>query len=455
MNAPLRGYTLDFIQSMLTEKSGRASGWFGDLELRSVFQPAFSLPQKHAVGFEASLRAVDAKGNPVSPESLFGPVQNYAETAMLDMLSATIHVHNFFSRRPSHGVLFINLHPEVLLDFGNSAAFLDSLFDYYEIGPQKVMIDIPGSVLEHERLEDAIASYRSLGCQISVDDFGVDNTNLDSIWHVAPAIVKIGRPVVTEAMKERRKRQALPRAVSLLHEMGTLVLMEGLESSDQALLAIDADADFGSGYFFGPHIDSVAEFSQPQDLLDKLWKSYREQRASGRPDEHGTRLSLENEALHSSQVKGLRKASPADIARYREQRHPYLSAIQNIAAKVKSGSAFEGSCEMFLGLPGAVRCFLLDGSGRQIGDDVFSTRPPARQGVDFYSLEARSEGDWFRRDFFRRAINEPEVVQATRQYGSLTGYVRCVTFSMATRNINGKPVVVCGDVDWSMHTQMD
>jgi EAL domain-containing protein (putative c-di-GMP-specific phosphodiesterase class I) len=454
MNAPLRGYTLDFIQSMLTQQSGRASGWFGDLELKSVFQPAFSLPQKHAVGFEASLRAVDPKGNPVSPESLFGPVQNYAETAMLDMLSTTIHVCNYFSRRPSHGVLFINLHPEVFLDFVNSAEFLSSLFSHYEVAPRKVMIDIPGSVLEHERLDDAIACYRSLGCPISVDNFGVDNANLDSIWHTAPVVVKIGRSVVTEAMREQRTRQMLPRAVSLLHEMGTLVLMEGLESRDQALLAIDADADFGSGYFFGPHVDGVAEFFEPQDLLNKLWISYREQRISGRTDERVTRASLENETLHSSHAKGLRKASPADIARYREQRHPYLAAIQNIAAKVKSGAPLESSCDAFLGLEAAIRCFLLDGNGRQISADIFSARPPARQSVDFYSMAAHNEGDWSRRDFFRRAINEPEVVQATRQYCSLTGYNHCVTFSMATRANSGKLVVICGDVDWSTHAQI-
>ncbi len=454
MNAPLRGYTLDFIQRMLTEQSGRASGWFRDLELKSVFQPAFCLPQKHAVGFEASLRGVDPNGNPVSPETLFGPVENYSEMAMLDMLSTTVHVHNFFSRRPSHGVLFINLHPEVFLDFGNSAGFLTSLFSHYEVAPQKVMIDIPGSVLEHERLDDAIACYRSLGCLISVDHFGVDNANLDSIWHTAPAIVKIGSSVIAEAMKQQRTRQILPRAVSLLHEMGTLVLMEGLESEDQALLAIDADADFGSGYFFGPHVDDVAEFSEPDDLLNKLWNSHREQRVSVRPNERVTRVSLENETLHSSKVNGLRKASPADIARYRQQRHPYLAAIQNIAAMVKSGAALESSSDAFLGLEGALRCFLLDGSGRQIGTDIFSAHPPARQSADFYSMGALYKSDWSRRDFFRRAINEPEVVQATRQYCSLTGYLHCVTFSMATRAGNGKPVVVCGDVDWSTHARI-
>jgi hypothetical protein len=121
---------------------------------------------------------------------------------------------------------------------------------------------------------------------------------------------------------------------------------------------------------------------------------------------------------------------------------------------VKSGAALESSSDAFLGLEGALRCFLLDGSGRQIGTDIFSAHPPARQSADFYSMGALYKSDWSRRDFFRRAINEPEVVQATRQYCSLTGYLHCVTFSMATRASNGKPVVVCGDVDWSTHARI-
>ncbi len=454
MNAPLRGYTLNFIQSMLTEEAGKVSGWFQDLQLKSAFQPAFSLPQKHAVAFEASLRAIAPSGSPVSPETLFGPVENYAETAMLGMLSTTIHVRNFFSRRPSQGVLFLNLHPEVLLDYRNSAAFLAALFSHYEITPKRVMIDVPGSVLEHHGLDDAIASYRDLGCLISVNDFSGDSANMDSIWNASPSIVKMGRSVAMQAMKDDRTRQSLSRAVSLLHEKGTLVLMEGLESEEQALLAIDADADFASGYFFGPHVDSVSEFSQPHELLNRLWASYKKRAGPGRQDEFATRGSPESETLHSSQAKQLSKPSSADIARYREQRRPYLAAIQNIAAKVGPGVIFESSCDAFLALDGAIRCFLLDGSGKLVGTDVFSPRPPARQGADFYTLSAPHEGDWSRRDFFRRAVKEPGVVQASRQYCSLTGYLHCVTFSMATKDSRGKLVVICGDVDWPMHASI-
>jgi EAL domain-containing protein (putative c-di-GMP-specific phosphodiesterase class I) len=453
MNAPLRGYTLDFIQSMLTEKAGKTSGWFQDLELKSVFQPAFNLPQKYAMGFEASLRAFDPGGKPVSPETLFGPVQNYAETAMLDMLSTTIHIRNFFSRRPSQGVLFVNLHPEVLLDFSNSTAYLASLFSHFEVPATKIMIDIPGTVLNDERLDHAIAGYRNLGCLISVDNFGVENADLDSLWHVTPAIVKMGRSVITTAMRDTHARQILPRAVSLLHEMGTLVLMEGLESEGQALLAIEADADFGSGFFFGQPVDNMADFSQPQETLNNLWFSYGKRSISARTEEHGTRASLENETLHSSHAKSLRKASPADIARYREQRRPYLAAIHDIAEKIRAGGPMESSCDAFLGLEGAIRCFLLDSNGKYASTDVYPTRLPARQSADFYTLSAHYEGDWSRRDFFRRAIKEPEVVQASRQQCSLLGYRHCVTFSMATRIGNSAPVVICGDVDWSTNAK--
>jgi hypothetical protein len=243
----------------------------------------------------------------------------------------------------------------------------------------------------------------------------------------------------------------LPKAVSLLHEMGTLVLMEGLESEAQALLAIDVDADFASGFFFGPHIDSVGAYSHPVDLLNKLWEGYGKRPRANAPAGEGARASLENETLHSTQAKSRQKASPAEIARYRQQRHPYLAGIREIAAKVNAGELFESSCESFLALDGAIRCFLLDDSGKLAATEVFAARLPARQNADFYSLAPDHASDWSRRDFFRRAIKESEVVQATRQHCSLMGYARCVTFSMATRDNRGKLTVICGDVDWSTH----
>lgn len=452
MNVPSHGYTLGFIQSMLTEKAGRASGWFKELELGTVFQPIFSLPHKRAIGYDASLRSSDSRGKSVPAKSLFGPVVNYSETSLLDLLSITVHVHNFFTDKPPRGLLFVNLHPEVFLDSDHTAAFLAELVRHYRVPEGRLAIDIPGSVLQDERLSAPLDRYRQLGCLISVDDFGVDNSNLDTVWHTAPAVVKMGRPVVTDATGDRRARQALPSAVSLLHEMGTLVVMEGVETEMEALIAIDADADFATGFYFGAPYEDLRGYSEPAAVLGALWNTYRK-RAPGRTKETSARASLEDDPLHSSEIRKLHSASPAEISRYREERRPFISAIQRIAAVMKSGDDFDTACSAFLVLPGSIRCYMLDADGRQIGTDVASPHPPVAQGVNFNALAASADADWSRRDFFGRARSEPEVAQVTRQYCSLGGHTRCVTFSMAT-TVRGKQVVVCGDVDWTAHARV-
>ena len=452
MNAPTYGYTLGFIQSMLTEKSGRASGWFKEMELETAFQPIFSLPHKRAIGFDASLRSTNSQGKPVSAESLFGPVVNYSETSLLDLLSITTHVHNFFTPKPPRGLLFVNLHPEVFLDSEHTADFIAELVRHYRVPEGRLVIDVPGSVLKDERLSAPLDRYRQLGCLISVDDFGVDNSNLDTIWHTAPAVVKMGRSVIAGATADQRARQALPHAVSLLHEMGTLVVMEGVETETEALIAIDADADFVTGFYFGAPHEDPGGFSGPGTVLDELWSTYKK-RAPGRTKETSARVSLEDERLHSSEFRKKRSASPAEIGHYREERRPFIAAIQRIASRVKSGDTFDIACSEFLTLPGSICCYMLDADGRQIGAEVPSRHPPAAQGVNFNALAATADGDWSRRDFFGRARNEPEIAQVTRQYCSLGGHTHCVTFSVAT-TVQRKPVVVCADVDWTAHARV-
>lgn len=451
MNVPMHGYTLGFIQSMLAEKSGRVSGWFKDLELRTAFQPIFSLPHKSAIGFDASLRGSDPQGRPVPADTLFGPVENYSETLLLDLLSTTIHVHNFFATR-ARGLLFINLHPEVFLDSGRTAQFLAALLGHYSVPSGRLVIDIPGSVLKDERLSAPLDQYRKLGCLIAIDDFGVDNSNLDTVWHSTPAVVKMGRSVIAEAGTEKRAGDALPRAVSLLHEMGALVVMEGVETEVEALTAIDADADFATGYYFGASYDDPGEYADPVGRLDALWSEYK-RRAPVRARQTAPRASLEDDSLRSSEIGKMRSASPAEISRYREERRPFIAAIQHLTSLVKSGDYFDTACSEFLSLPGSIRCYMLDADGRQIDADVTARHPPAAEGVDFNTLASGANADWSRRDYYRRARNEPEVVQVTRQYCSLDGHNRCVTFSIAT-TVKSKPVVICGDVDWTAHARV-
>ncbi|MEO8158386.1 MAG: EAL domain-containing protein [Betaproteobacteria bacterium] len=450
MSTQFPGYTLSFVQSMLTEQAGQASGWFKDLELRTVFQPAFSLPHKKAVGFQANLRGADEDGSAVDPAAMFGPVDNFSETCLLDLLGATMHVHNFASSSNPPGLLFLNLHPEVFLDHAHSAQFLGTLFEHYGIARHRVVLDIPAYLLKLEQLDAAAAEYRALGCLICIDDLGIEDADMDTVIRTGPDIVKIDHGVVAGAVANESVRKRLLHAVSLLHEMGTLVLLERLESESEALMAIEADADLASGFYFGPLYDNVGEYDDPGRVLDDLWDRYKEKLAPDHALGAQSRTVLDEDALHSSHIKKLRSASPGDIHRYRDERRPFIAAIQHADALMQEGADFDTACRDFLKLDGAIRCFLLGGDGGQIGAELAVAGAPAPQAVNFSDLIEHVDGDWSRRDFFRRAMQEPEVVQVTRRYRSLAGYAHCVTFSIAT-TVDGKPVVICGDVDWSTH----
>ena len=454
MNMPAKGYTLEFIQSMLTEKSARVTGSFKDLQLRTAFQPIFSLPHKRTVGFDTSLRGTDSVGKPVAAETLFAGLDDYAETSLLDLLCTTIHVHNFTPAWKLPGLLFVNLHPEVFLDADRTCEFLAYMLGHYRVPGRSLVIDIPGAALCDARLSSRLDQYRQLGCLFAIDDFGVDNSDLDTIWDSAPALVKMGRSVISDATTDKRAQQALPRVVSLLHEMGTLVLMEGVETEMEARTAIDADADFACGYFFGRSYEDPAAYVEPTSLLKHVWSTYKTEHVAATPNTSSTRELLTDESLHSSRVRKMRSASPAEINRYREQRRPYITAIQHSAALVKTGEPHDTACSEFLALPGAISCFILNADGRQIGGLVTSPHAPPPQSVDFSALAAPADADWSRRQYFRRALNGPEIAQITRQYCSLDGHTHCVTLSVAT-TMQGETIVVCGDVDWTAHARID
>ncbi|MEO8005520.1 MAG: EAL domain-containing protein [Betaproteobacteria bacterium] len=452
MDIPFPGYTLDFVQSMLTEESGRASGWFKDLELTTVFQPAFSLPHKKAFGFEASLRGASEDGRVVAPRAMFGPVDNFSETCLLDLLGTTVHVHNFMASG-AQGLLFLNLHPSVFLDFDHSIPFLTALFAHYRIDPRRIALDIPAYLLKIELLDAAIDAYRALGCLISIDDLGIGNADLDSVVRTNPDIVKINHAIVAGAVTGETARQTLLHAVSLLHEMGALVLMEGVESEAEALMAIETDADFASGFYFGPLFRDVDEFDEPGRVMDSLWNRYSEVRLPRLSAEARSRTALDEENPHASHVKQLRSASPSDIHRYRDERRPFVAAMQQAGAMMTAGGGFEAACAEFLKLDGAIRCVLLGADGAQIGPALAGAILPTPQSVDFSDLIEAADGNWSRRDYFRRAMLQPDVVQVTRRYRSLNGYSHCVTFSIEAR-VNNKPVVLCGDVDWLTHASI-
>ncbi|MEX3784896.1 EAL domain-containing protein [Paraburkholderia sp. BR14374] len=394
----------------------RYSVQHGELTLTSVFQPIFSLSHLRAVGYEGLLRAHDALDRVVSPLDVFGEAARLGDALQIDRLAQTLHLENFKVLGAEREWLFLNVHPGVLTDPYLAAALLANL-RRLDLSPRRVVLEVLEQRAEDlDRLADAVREFRERGFLIALDDFGAGHSNIERIWQLNPDIVKLDRIMLSHAAHRADMATILPGLVSLLHEAGKLVLIEGVETEHEAQMALACNADFVQGFFFGRPSPGIADAIHTAICIGEVTERYREQ-AEARERRSAIRLA------------------------------PYLRAFERAAERLAAGEPLDEVCWNFLALDHAARCFLLDAKGRQAGRNVVLRADRAAQETRFLPLADAQGANWLRRPYFSVAINAPERVHVTRPYLSINEALPCVTLSVATR-VGSETCVLCGDIDW-------
>jgi hypothetical protein len=186
-----------------------------------------------------------------------------------------------------------------------------------------------------------VRELKAQGFLLALDDFGAGHSNFDRVFTLAPTLVKLDRSVVVKAAQSQTVRRVTTQMVSLLHECGALVLMEGIERREEAVIALDSDTDFVQGYFFGrpaaqllPPAHTCAEIEETWALCGDRWHDQRRE--------------------------------------YRDRLQPYVQAMLHACTRMQAGASLAEACAAFLGLPNADVCYLLDASGHQVGTNLFS-----------------------------------------------------------------------------------
>ncbi|HET8869144.1 MAG TPA: EAL domain-containing protein [Aquabacterium sp.] len=398
-------------------------GHFGPHVLSSHFQPIYSLSHMRLVGHEALLRAHDQQGRAVPPLDVFHACRDDRTLAACDRLSRMIHLGNYARQNRQGEWLFLNIHPDVfqLLAKGVGASYLQQVCEHFGVPCEHLVIEVlevGGKLAGY--FDEAIPIARSLGIQLAIDDFGAGHSNFDRVWQIKPDIVKLDRSLVTKAASDRRAQRIVAQMVSLLHECGAMVLMEGVETVDEALLALDSDADMVQGYFFGRPQPLLAPAHHEPESLHTLYENLRQLRHRKR-EEHQTSIA------------------------------PVRQAIERARDLLLANHPLEEACQAFLALPQAEVCYLLDADGHQIGHNLWSPQHQPAPGAQASPLLDAEGACWSRRPYFRRAVDHIDHVQITRPYRTLTGTHQCVTASVAFRsNVMGEEVlrVLCGDIMW-------
>ncbi len=396
---------------------------FGRVKLASAFQPIYSFSHQRLVGHEALLRASGPDGRPIAPPRLFDACADMAERRALDFAARVAHTARFADRCELSQWLFLNVDPSACDPRASGPDLIAPLVESVcssGLEPHQIVIELLEAALPDELAFERWAyELKAAGFLVALDDFGAGHSNLDRVFRLRPQIIKLDRSVILQAAVDRSIQRVLSQTIALLHECGAQVLVEGVETPDEASLALDSNADFVQGYLFGRPAAEMRRTTDHCAPMAQVW-------ASG--DERLSRQAIDRAA----------------------RIEPYRRALIQAKSLLETGRPMIEACAAFVALECADLCYLLDERGAPVAGSVVHRRPAthvATTASPFAPLLDVSAARWSRRPYFRNAVAAPGRLQVTRPYPTMHSAQMSVTLSVAFE-LGGRLCVLCGDKIW-------
>jgi EAL domain-containing protein (putative c-di-GMP-specific phosphodiesterase class I) len=398
---------------LVRDETGWTATWRA-LTLHSVFQPVLSITHQRIVGYEALLRAFDPVGLPVTPDVLFSGTRSASEARELDRICRCLHVANFMEQNVPVGWLFLNTRPQVFETGWPQRAFIDELSAHFGLPQERIVIEVLEQPADDESaVASMLTASQPRDFLIAIDDFGTGFSNFDRVWRFRPDIVKLDRSLVARAGKRQGEESLIGHLIAMLHQSGTLVLAEGVETDDELMILMQADVDFVQGFWLGQPMGSVqAACERVPALIDSMWRKFADYE---RKYARHQRLGFEG----------------------------FAEAVLAAAGSFAANGDLAQAAQFVFSIPEARRVFVTDAQGEQTSPSISapSVPPPPER---LAPLLATTRSNWSRRAYFKHALAAPGRVAMMGPHYSLIDGEDCYTAAV-TLERNGQTTILCVD----------
>lgn len=406
-----------FIQQVLHQQGDHHIARFGEFELRSAFQPIISLIHHRAIGYEGLVRPFH-RGHATAPKHFFDfLLDQNADLDKIDRICRHLHLLNAADSLAPSAWLFLNVDNRTITSDLRAPEQVCRTVEDLGYRPENIVLEIlEKNIADPRKLASFVSHYKSMGFKVALDDFGAGESNFERIAMIQPSLVKLDRTIIHDSAQRQNGLNVLKKVVSLLREMGCMVLIEGIESEQQALFAMETEADLVQGFYYAqPALDYPRE--DEAGLKRELKKLSLLQR-------HNARIREENNAKLLDQLHAVFRAALNNAAD-RDNELPHLDFPV-------------GHVQRF---------YVLDHQGFQVGNTWQNPRHENIGDHAFHPLKKCDGACWSRRDFFIEAVKSSGSVYTSEPYLSLPEETLSITFSGTYINADGVMRVLCMDVD--------
>jgi diguanylate cyclase (GGDEF)-like protein len=107
------------------------------------------------------------------------------------------------------------------------------LFDLYDIGPEKIIFEIPEAAVEshYAQAKTLIQQFKMLGCGVGLDDFGVSFSSFYYLKNLPLDYVKMSAPLIRQVDQNLDDRMFVKSLADVAHTFGKLTLAKAVENA--------------------------------------------------------------------------------------------------------------------------------------------------------------------------------------------------------------------------------
>ncbi|WP_253701195.1 EAL domain-containing protein [Bacillus sp. FJAT-29814] len=245
--------------------------------LDTFFQPILNLKSGETVGYEILNRP--GKTTLFSnTETFYDFVGQTNQVFLFECFCRNLALKRFIDRNKENvlersPLIFINIHPHVLLDSNYHSGETRRLLSELGIDPKQVVFELTekSAVTDFELFEKVLSNYRSQGFRIAVDDVGSGYNSLKTLIYLKPEFIKLDRSLIQNIDKNREQQQLVKLIIEYAKQSSSQIIAEGIERIEELAFISEQGVDFGQGYALGKPKEEVKpgripEYSRSRSL---------------------------------------------------------------------------------------------------------------------------------------------------------------------------------------------
>lgn len=223
-------------------------------EVWVAFQPKLDLLSGEICGAEALVRWTHPEKGPINPEEFITAAERHDRIEKLTdhVLNRAVQVAAKLNANGQRFDMAVNLSPR-LIGHANLKPMVIQTLRRHGLPAERLILEITetAAMSSAEAAMQELRDLRSLGLQLSIDDYGTGFSTLDYLKRCPATELKIDRSFVKMLVTSRSDRIMVNSTIELAHSLGEEVVAEGVEDSETLQLLAQMGCDKAQGYLIG------------------------------------------------------------------------------------------------------------------------------------------------------------------------------------------------------------